>query len=113
MQEADVLLLVSAVASRDALTGKLFEYIAAQRPILALVMPGRLSQFVEVEGLGIAIPADDCQAIKSALLKLHEKHKAGRLVLVPNADLLARFDRRHLTSRLATILEDVVQRTGS
>ncbi len=110
MQGADLLLLVNSTMSRHALTGKLFEYIAAQRPVLALTPPGYLSDFIQAEHLGYVVPPDDASAIRDILLNLCAKYeKQGRLPYDPAPNILQRFNRRHLTGQLADVLNIVTE----
>jgi len=109
MRGADVLLVVNSVSSPDALTGKLFEYMAIGKPILALTGPGLLQRTIESMGLGYAVSPDDPRAIATTLLQLLSQHRNKRLVL-PDAVTMLRtaFDRRALTARLAALLDTVI-----
>ena len=70
---ADVLLLFAYISPSVSgqLPGKLFEYLAARRPILAVGVPGsELDQILRRQRAGILVPYDNIEAIKSALKKL-------------------------------------------
>ncbi|HYM55456.1 MAG TPA: glycosyltransferase [Solirubrobacteraceae bacterium] len=66
-RDADVLLLLTARGHTSEATGKLFDYLTAGRPILALASANDASRIVKETGTGITIPVDDVQAIARGL----------------------------------------------
>ena len=61
-------------------SGKLFEYLAAERPILAAVPPeGVAAQLVRDTGAGIVAAPDDVEGLRAGIVELHERWRAGRL----------------------------------
>jgi len=105
MRDADVLMVIPGTLGRTALTGKLFEYMAARRPILALTSPGRLTSLIETERLGWAVPPDDVEGIRSVLVEIRSRRSKIDLDGIgASPELLARFDRRRLTQTLAELL---------
>ncbi|RMH01178.1 MAG: glycosyltransferase [Chloroflexi bacterium] len=106
---ADVLLLVIGVAagSNVVLTGKIFEYLAAGKPILALVPPGAAADLLNEVGVGYIVPPDDPDAIAKAIADLYSAWQHGRLTVSPDQAVVARYDRRRLAGQLAKILDDI------
>jgi glycosyltransferase involved in cell wall biosynthesis len=81
---------------RAVLSGKVFEYLAAERPILAAVPPdGEAARLLRETGAGIVVPSDDVEAIKAALAGLVARWKAGRL----NGNALTGDQRDRLSRR--------------
>jgi glycosyltransferase involved in cell wall biosynthesis len=82
-RDSDALLLLipeAAGRGRGVLSGKVFEYIAAERPILAAVPPdGAAARLIEETGAGVVAPPDDVAALREALLGLHARWSVGRL----------------------------------
>jgi glycosyltransferase involved in cell wall biosynthesis len=82
-RDSDVLLLLIPEAGgrgRGVLSGKVFEYIAAERPILAVVPPdGAAAQLVRDANVGIVAAPEDVDAIRDALVDLHARWRAGKL----------------------------------
>ena len=82
-RESDVLLLLIPDAGgrgRGVLSGKVFEYIAAERPILAVVPPeGAAAQLVRDTNVGIVAAPEDVDAIRDALVDLHARWRTGKL----------------------------------
>jgi glycosyltransferase involved in cell wall biosynthesis len=68
-RSADALLLLTSRSSSEA-TGKLFEYIGAGRPILALAESNEAARIVRETNTGITVPPDDVDAIAAALRKV-------------------------------------------
>lgn len=103
----DYLLLIvdTGETSDGVIPGKLFEYVAARRPIFALCNPGATQQIIERAGLGTVVAAEDvaaCIEKLKTLLSQPVPHK-----LAPDETYLAQFDRRNITARLARLLDQV------
>jgi glycosyltransferase involved in cell wall biosynthesis len=103
---ADVLLLMIAPGpgSEGVLTGKIFEYLAAHRPILALTPPGAAADLLEESRAGIVIDPDDGPAIEHQLVALYDQWRRGALSCTSDPAVIARFDRRRLAETLAEAL---------
>jgi glycosyltransferase involved in cell wall biosynthesis len=106
-----LLLLIPEAGGRGkgVLSGKVFEYLAAERPILAAVPPeGAAARLIEESGAGVVAPPDDVDAIRTALEALVARHQAGELNGTPLApELRARLDRRARVAELAELLRDI------
>jgi glycosyltransferase involved in cell wall biosynthesis len=66
-RRADALLLVTAPALVSLATGKLFEYLAAGRPIIALAHGNEAARIVEATGTGVTVAMDDTEGLATAL----------------------------------------------
>jgi glycosyltransferase involved in cell wall biosynthesis len=106
-----LLLLLPDVPGRGAAvpSGKLYEYLAAERPILAAVPPaGAAAELVSEAEAGIVVPPDDVGAIERALRDLHSRWCAGTLKGSPlPLELRTRLDRRTRTQELARLLRSL------
>ncbi|MBI4283417.1 MAG: glycosyltransferase family 4 protein [Chloroflexi bacterium] len=107
-----VLLLLINPLWVESLPGKLFEYIANRRPILALIPPeGDAAQLIRSSNAGIIVPWPDVEEARRQLLSLYEQHKQGSLnppELVYEA--VRPFERRTTGAELADLLSDIVER---
>ena len=77
-----MLLLIPDAGGRGqgVLSGKVFEYLAAERPILAAVPPeGAAAALVRDTGAGVVAAPDDVSGLTAALSDLHGAWKAGTL----------------------------------
>ena len=104
-----LLLLIPEAGGRGkgVLSGKVFEYLAAERPILALVPPdGAAAALIRDAGAGIVVAPEDTEGIKAALQDLHARWAAGSLEAPPlSDDWRRRVSRRARVEELARLLE--------
>ncbi len=108
-RSSDALLLLIPEAGgrgRGVLSGKVFEYLAAERPILAVVPPdGAAAELIREVGTGLVAAPEDVAAIRGALAALHERWQAGALNGAPLAeDVRERLDRRSRVREYADLL---------
>jgi glycosyltransferase involved in cell wall biosynthesis len=90
-------------------SGKLFEYLAARRPILAAVPPdGTAAQLIREANAGIVVAPDDVDGIQHALEELVDQWRAGELadVSLPPA-VTERISRRTRARQLAELLQSI------
>ena len=91
-------------------SGKLFEYLAAERPVLCVTRADNLAaRLVREWDAGIAAAPRDEDAIAAALRELYRRWEAGDLASPTGTRtrVLARYSRRELTRRLAGVLDAV------
>ena len=95
---------------RGVLSGKVFEYLAAERPILACVPPdGEAAALLRDTNAGVVVPADDRDAIAAALCELAGRWRAGELNGTPlSPEWRASLSRRTRAEEYAALLEEVV-----
>ncbi len=106
--DADALLLITAPGQRSIATLKLFDYIGAGVPILALAKGNAAAELVTTYGLGVTAPPDDPDAIAAALDDLMTRQLAG--ATWPGfAAAQARFERRALTRELAGLFDTILE----
>ena len=79
--EANLLLLPEAAGrGRVVPSGKIFEYLAAERPILAAVpTDGAAAELVRETGAGVVVAPEDERGLREALVGLHARWRAGKL----------------------------------
>lgn len=112
MRGADLLLLLANTTEGAEATvpGKLFEYLAVRRPVLA-VAP-RASETEEVVSRTragwLAAPGDP-EAVEAALRAAWRAHAAGE-PFEPNEAEVARFERSHQAAELAALFDRVAER---
>ena len=111
-RDSEALLLLipeSGGRGRGVLTGKIFEYLAAERPILAAVPPdGAAARLLRDTGAGIVVPSDDVDALRDALVDLHRRWQAGSLDGTPLSDeWRTRLARGERVEELADVLRSV------
>jgi glycosyltransferase involved in cell wall biosynthesis len=104
-----LLLLIPEAGGRGkgVLSGKVFEYLAADRPILAAVPPdGAAAELIRESGAGIVVAPEDVDGIAQALRDLHGRWRAGALDAPALSDEWRRkVSRRARVEELAALLE--------
>ncbi|MBK9242957.1 MAG: glycosyltransferase [Acidobacteria bacterium] len=106
MREADVLLLLQTRDDQsDCVSGKVYEYLAAGRPILAVVTPGGANdRLLREAGVTHSIATTDCQGVAMAIVDLWSRWKRGQLMTNVQSSWLERFEMRQLAGRLAEVV---------
>ena len=111
-RDSDVLLLLVPDAGgrgRSVVTGKVFEYLAARRPILAAVPPaGDAAALVRRSGAGTVVHPQDVNGIADGLREMHDawrKRELDDVLLAPNVRVALSW--RASVERLACVLRSV------
>lgn len=104
-----VLLLIhySGKGSEAWIPAKIFEYLGAGKPILALAPnKGATADLLKALNAGIIVNPEEPESIKKAVLSLYRGYEEGSLK-GPNPSLIQSLSRQRLTGSLATILESL------
>jgi glycosyltransferase involved in cell wall biosynthesis len=88
--------------------GKTYEYLAAGRPVLAAIPPGDARDILAAAGVARFARPDDSRGIAAGIAAEIARWESGEAPPRPPADLIARFERRHLTRELAMVLDAVI-----
>jgi glycosyltransferase involved in cell wall biosynthesis len=111
LAKANLLLLLQASEDTTSLVpAKLYEYLRSMRPVLALVLPGATTEVLAETGGGWVANPRSAGELEEAIVGIFNAWRNG-LLNDHHADLnvLRTFDRRMLTSKLATIFDQVVR----
>lgn len=106
-EKAQVLLLLinNVPSAKGIITGKIFEYLQAERPILAIAPKnGDLATIIENTNAGYVIDFNDKETLKKTILSLYNDYKNG--VLDVNAINIAQYHRKELTKQLVEIIKN-------
>jgi glycosyltransferase involved in cell wall biosynthesis len=111
-RESEALLLLIPEAGgrgRGVLSGKVFEYIAAERPILAVVPPdGAAARLIHDTGVGVVAAPEDVDGIRDALVGLHARWRSGGLEGTPlSPEWHERLSRSTRVEQLADLLRSL------
>ncbi len=112
-RDSEALLLLVPDADgrgKGVLSGKVFEYLAARRPILAVVPPdGAAAGLVRETRAGMVVAPDDVKGIRVALEVLHARFRDGGLPGVELAESVrSRLSRRARVEDMAALLRAIV-----
>ena len=105
-RKADILLLITAPDKQSIATGKLFEYLAANRSILALTRGTEAARIVKETGAGVVVSPDRPEEIAEAIgvIIRHD----GVLFQGRNEESIVMFSRNRQMEVLASMLKRVV-----
>ncbi len=107
---ADALLLVTASGLVSLATGKLFEYLAADRPIIALGTGNEAARIVEETGTGVTVAMDD----REGLARAFEAALDGKLTDSFSPRDLERYRYPATAEQMAELVERAIAgRTGA
>ena len=89
-------------------TGKLFEYLGARRPILAIGLKGDVvDELLKETGAGVVLSqADKIEAVLSKWLKEFEQSGTITSHYEPNDTVIQQYTRKQQTGKLAQLLEE-------
>ena len=102
-----LLLLNNVPSAKGIITGKIFEYLMVNRPILAIApLDGDLAEILNKTNAGKVVGFGDNETLKSTILELYSKYKKGNLKIDSNN--VEQFHRKELTNKLAEIIKNTV-----
>jgi len=108
LKGADALLYVGGDDPRNRLNlpSKLYDYIGARTPIVAVVDPSfRVAEVVREHGFGIVVEPGDAEGIADALRRI----RSGTFVYDPDPESFDRFARERSTAAYVETLDALVE----
>lgn len=109
-QKAQVLLLLlnDTPEFKRVLTGKLFEYLAARRPIISIgSSSGDAAEIIRQTGSGFVFSGSEKEKLREKLLDFYNHYKQKNLSV--SSINIEKYTRKVLTHKLAEILNKFVQ----
>ena len=102
-----LLLAVNNVPSaKGIITGKIFEYLQAKRPILAIgPTDGDMAEIINSTNSGKIIGFEDSDDLKSVILDYYNSYKNGDLNV--NSDNIEQYHRKSLTKELSQVIKNL------
>jgi glycosyltransferase involved in cell wall biosynthesis len=98
--------LTASSGQKFTVSCKLYEYMAARRPILAVTPPGPLADDVRRLSLGRVAPCDDPGAVARALMEFYSDHRDGAL-RVPNNPGIDAYSAPNQVRAFARVADEV------
>tara|TARA_R110001583_G_scaffold145635_2_gene297615 strand:+ start:50006 stop:51283 length:1278 start_codon:yes stop_codon:yes gene_type:complete len=104
-----LLLIVNNVPSANQIiTGKIFEYLMAKRPILAIAPSnGDLAEIINKTNSGFVVDFNEKDQLKNTILDLYFRYKLGKLTIESNN--IAQFHRKELTKQVSEIINTITE----
>jgi glycosyltransferase involved in cell wall biosynthesis len=90
--------------------GKMYEYLASGRPILAALPDGDARDILEQAGNATLARPDDVDGIANGILTQLERFRAGVPPTPPDRTVVERFEYSKLAAELASVFEAVLRR---
>ncbi|PVW13860.1 glycosyltransferase family 4 protein [Marixanthomonas spongiae] len=109
---AQVLLLleIDRPETRAIIPGKLFEYLRAERPIVALGPKGSdIEQLISETESGWFFDCSEKDRLKAEILNLYSQYKNHALQV--SSKNISQYSRRNLTKRMAEVVKRIVEST--
>ena len=106
MRESTALLLLNDPRFERYLPGKLYEYLAARRPVLVYGEGGESGRLVEDLDAGVIVPAGDASALAEAVERLGRWSGGGQ------SERLAAWLGEHARERLSQRMLDLLERVA-
>lgn len=106
-RDSDLLLLILAnrLESSGTYSGKIFEYLACNRPTLAITGPDNVAARLVTHARAGTATSHNPDEIAAAVLGYYRAWKSGRFDYAPDWDVIRHFTRRNLTGLLAGELD--------
>ncbi len=107
-KSAQVLLLAvnNVPSAKGIITGKIFEYLQAKRPILGIApKDGDLAEMISKTKSGVIVDFNEKDELKKVILNLYQKYKVGNLNI--NSNNIEQYHRRNLTKELAKVIKSL------
>jgi len=106
-EAAALLLVIPPEGGAGNHTGKLFNYLAAGRPLLALAPePNVAADLIRESGSGLIAPPDDVGAVAEALVELHRRWSRSA-PFEQNRAVIARYEARPQAEAWAALLDEL------
>lgn len=111
MRKAHLLLLILGFnkGTNGILPSKTFEYLAAERPILAIAPQGEMVSIIRETDTGIVVTSENETIVASGIDKAYTMVRGG--LFQPDARMITQYDGRLLTRRLAGIFNELCDGT--
>ena len=107
MLRVDALLVLQAANCNAQVPAKLFEYLRADKPILALTDPaGDTAQTLDAAGAGLIARLDDQREIEGAVLEIFRQVRTGAWRRARPA-VIAKYSRRSQSGAVAGLLDEL------
>lgn len=93
---------------RTTYPNKVFDYMAAERPII-LAIDGVIREVIEAANGGVSVPPGDATALAQAVLSLsHDREKARNMGKSARTYVVEHFNRHHQAEQFVTLVQEVV-----
>jgi glycosyltransferase involved in cell wall biosynthesis len=107
MQQCHVLLLFTGMVYTSP-SGKIFEYIATENPVLSFGVIDYVKNFIEKNKFGYSVNGLIPEEGANKIIEMYDKWTSGQAFFLPSPKIYEQFSRRNLSKELAIILDSLV-----
>lgn len=104
--QLQLLIFDDSPETKAAYSGKIFDYIGTQKPILGIVPEGVAADLIRKKGIGTVVAIGDAEGVKAAIVKHYDEWAAGA-GSIDSAARCAEFSRVNLAGQLAHLIAEV------
>lgn len=105
----NVVILPDTEESKGIYTGKIFDYILSERPILGIMpLGGVASELINSRKIGISVDYNDLNSIKKYIKEVYGRWERKEELNTSSIELCREFNRINLTSKLVNIFEELI-----
>lgn len=108
LKQADILLLSTNAERKDIIPAKLWDYLAAEQPILSIAPNPEIEQILQETGTGVQYHQKNLDGIANLLEQCILAKEGGEAMPIPfseNHQEIERYSARSATGKLANILD--------
>ncbi len=102
-----LLLEGGGIGSNAFYTGKVFEYMYTNRPVIAVLPEGCAADIVRETKIGLVSHFEDVIKTKENILKLYKMWENDEIYSESDFDVIKRFERKELTKQLSEIFDSL------
>ncbi|MFA5270089.1 MAG: glycosyltransferase [Patescibacteria group bacterium] len=110
LSDSDLLLSIDAPSMTQSifLPAKLIEYLAINKPIMAITPPGTSADVINATNTGIVVDPQNVVQIAQGIVDCYWRHRAGEQTIKPNLVELEKYSAPNYAKRLAQIIDRLV-----
>jgi glycosyltransferase involved in cell wall biosynthesis len=107
LSQHHVFMLLITGGARSVISGRLFEYLRGNRPIIGFIPgDGEAAAIIKSTATGRYCDPDDEGKMKSLFLDYYRQWESGRFDYKPNREVIDSYDREALTGKLSEVLNE-------
>lgn len=106
----NLIILPDTEESKGVFTGKIFDYVLTERPILG-IMPsdGVAAKLINDNNIGLAVNHNEVDKIEDFIYSEYKKFKNGENLNTNSIEKCKQYDRRVLTKELSKVFDNIIK----
>ncbi len=109
--ESDALLLIvdDVPTVAEIVPGKVYEYLGAMRPLIAIAPPeGAIGELLRETGAGETVQQSDIEGQARLVQRIYDDWSQGRASFAANPETIEQYERREATRKLASLFDQIL-----